>query len=460
MNDDSVIDDETAPEKTAQLPDGIYIRLDEDLYHAQQRLSSSGISKIHASEADFWASSWMNPEHEDKTTDAQLLGRAFHTARLEPEMLDQRFVREIDKADFPDALFTDAEVRAKIKELQPKKEDHPDVLQNDAAVKRALKEAGEKQTIGEETPDDRKVRLRAVSAGVVFWDDIIADFEGEFGPISAPDGETPLGRAIRLEGYGYGGPIWSIEVAKFEVERGERTSLPVKFWDQVQADVKAMASNDIAKRYLSDGIAEVSILWTDETDPETPIPMKCRIDYLKAEQFCDAKTFENVYGKPVRDCIADAFRFNGYYRQARFYLEGTEQIRCGGLEIMDAATDREREIIAQIQIAPHPLSCTYVFQQKRGVPNVFGCPVMLHKTHASLRAAATGDAPTDADIARRYADTSLLARRAEHDIATCIETFRACVKKYGMDGTPWEPLCPEWIINDEAFSGFWLEGNW
>ena len=79
--------------------DGIYFNLPEAEYHALRRLSASGIKNILISLPTFWAKSWMNPEvadSDDKDTNAQILGRAYHAAIFEPETLADRYAGEPD----------------------------------------------------------------------------------------------------------------------------------------------------------------------------------------------------------------------------------------------------------------------------------------------------------------------------------------------------------------------------
>src|SRR5690606_73558 len=85
--------------------DGIYFDLPADVYHAVPRLSSSGVQKLCVSPATFWRGSWLDPDRPDPDEDAtkaQILGRAYHTARLEPHLFEQLYVRELDKAEAPD----------------------------------------------------------------------------------------------------------------------------------------------------------------------------------------------------------------------------------------------------------------------------------------------------------------------------------------------------------------------
>jgi len=454
---DDVIDDETRPESAGavgQFPDGIYLHMDEDVYHAQERFSNSHAANILVSEGDFWARSWMNPNREEKVTDAQRIGRAFHTARLEPEKLNDRFVRQIDAGDFPDGcLMNDTEVKAAIKDMLPKPEDHPDVLIKDTEVKDALGELGLPKT---GTVEDRKDRLREASAGVVFWSDIIAEWEAKHGPTTGPDGEDAQARAERLRSYGYEGAIWCLEAAKFEAERGDRVTLGRKEWAQITADIEAMKSSPIAGRFLTGGLPEVTLLWTHESG----VSMKARIDYLRPDLFVDVKTFDNPRKKHYKECIFDATRYNGYYRQFRFYYDACEAMRLNhDLQIMDSEDQTAHEVIRAIRDRAAPLGAAAVFQQKGGVPNIYGCPVKIRKAHISLDAASTGNASVDAPIAEQYAEWSLFGLKAKGEIDEAIMLFMRCMKVYG-EGQPWRPLEPIFDIDDNSFNGFWLDPDY
>jgi hypothetical protein len=192
------------PKVIADLPDGIYFDMAEEEYHAIPRLSSSGIQSIMVSPATFWAGSWLNPEKEEKEeTAARTIGRAYHVARLQPELFFQLYAPELDKADLED-----------------------DCLMTDAAIKAALKDAGLPQT---------------------------------------KEGEGVLARAYRLRDAGYPGQIWHCELAAWEHDNQGKTGIAPKVWREIMRDMKALQSNPEVSQFLTGGQAEVSVLWTDPT---------------------------------------------------------------------------------------------------------------------------------------------------------------------------------------------------
>lgn len=184
------------------MEDGIYFDLDQGTYHEQPRLSASGICDMLVSIPTYWANSALNPDREtvDKDTFARILGRAYHTAMLEPDKLRDRFVQELDREDYPEALM------------------------NDTAVKEALAEIGLPKT---------------------------------------KTGELAGDRAMRLMEAGYSGEIWSVLQADWEDERGDRQPIAAKYWRQIERDIQRIADNPEIAEKLGGGFAEVSVFWTD-----------------------------------------------------------------------------------------------------------------------------------------------------------------------------------------------------
>lgn len=182
--------------------DGIYFDLPADIYHEVPRLSASGIKKLCVSPATFWRGSWLDPERptlEENETDAKILGRAYHMARLEPHLFHDTFVRELDKAEMPKgSLLTGVEMSAKLEDI-------------------GLKKSG--------TNEEKAERLL--------------------------DHGFPAAK------------IWFVQQQIWEAERRARTPIPAKYFDQMETDMKRIAGNGDIARLLSGGCAEVSIFWTD-----------------------------------------------------------------------------------------------------------------------------------------------------------------------------------------------------
>lgn len=97
---------------------GIYFGLEESEYHADPSLSSSGIRKLLVSPLTYWASSHMNPDYEDATTDAMLAGKAFDKRIVEGEVAFYEDIAvALDPADYPDAVAGGADLRVRCADL-------------------------------------------------------------------------------------------------------------------------------------------------------------------------------------------------------------------------------------------------------------------------------------------------------------------------------------------------------
>lgn len=186
--------------------DGIYFGLPDVIYHAIPRLSGSGLQKLCVSPATFWRGSWLDPDRpelDEDQTKAQLIGKAYHCARLEPEQFEIRYIRQPSKDDYSKA----------------------GLLTSDTAVKAALKDIGLQQTSANETIPER---------------------------------------CQRLEDAGYDGTIFPLEMARWEATRNGRIPIPAEVWDEIVVDMERIRGNGEIIDLLEGGEAEVSIFWTNE----------------------------------------------------------------------------------------------------------------------------------------------------------------------------------------------------
>ena len=195
--------------------DGVYFNLDFDQYVKDSSLGSTDLCDLIVGPGTYWRGSYLDPDQQksdfddeaeaeaEKATKAQILGRAYHTARLEPEKFDGLYIREPIKTDFPANGF----------------------LSSDEKVKAALKEGGQQQTVS---------------------------------------GETTLERCERLIAAGYIGTIWPREKALFAQTAGERQPIRGDLFDKMMIDMERLRANEQIAPFLSGGCAEVSIFWTDK----------------------------------------------------------------------------------------------------------------------------------------------------------------------------------------------------
>jgi hypothetical protein len=381
------------------LADGIYFEMPEAAYHSIPRLSASGIKQMCVSPATFWRGSWLDPnrpEPGEDDTKARILGRAYHCARLEPDDFEQRFCREPAKEDFAE---------------------HPNVVWNGTEIGETL---------------------------------------AALGMTKKQAGETVVEQALRLEQAGFDGIIWPLVTHRCEEDRNGRTPIPARFWDDIREDMERIRDCDEIAELLSNGAAEVSVLWTDEHG----IRMKSRLDYLTVGHWADFKTFDNTRGKVLDQAIADAFRYNRYYVQAAVHRDAVEAVRTGGLQVIGEATDEQRKLVAQLQIAPGELDCWYIFQEKGGIPNLIGRRFEFYDVPMTVRLnnfGASDEAQAAANEANRT--TTLIFRMAMLEIDNAKRNFELYSQIYAP-GQPWAPTRPLGTLGDADFSSGWLEGKW
>lgn len=389
------------------LSNGIYFGIPFEEYDAIERLSKTRLKQLLISPADFWADSWLNPtpqkltpEQERRRKIALMLGKAYHCARLEADEFHDRYVREISQADFAEVegfLATGKDMAAKLEEL-------------------GLKKSG--------SVAEQAARLR------------------DEGGIS-----TDL--------------IWQLQLEIWENDRGDRIALSAEAFDQIIIDMDRLASVPAVHAALSDGYAEVTILYDC---PDTGLPMKARLDWLRGDGWAEFKSFANPNGKHLEQCILDAIRFNRYYIDIAAYHEAVEAIRTGQITVQGDYGCGQSQLVEQIAAQPGPLPHNIIFQQKGGVPNVLSRELRLFENpYQQAVEELQADGATEDRIARarKMAEQAtlsptMLMMKARAEIKRAKRTFVGYSEIYAR-GEPWLPFEPHREISDLDFHPSWLE---
>lgn len=74
-----------------KMKDGVYFNLSEDEYHAEKRLSASGIKQILNSPTEYWFNSRLNPLYKENKSEALTDGTILHGLVLEHEKFFEKF---------------------------------------------------------------------------------------------------------------------------------------------------------------------------------------------------------------------------------------------------------------------------------------------------------------------------------------------------------------------------------
>ena len=111
------------------------------------------------------------------------------------------------------------------------------------------------------------------------------------------------------------GKAWDL----FKEAAGDRQILNETEWAEVVAMHDSVRSNPLAMKYLREGVAEVTLQWTD---PHTGIAHHARVDWVTVVDgrlvFVDLKTTRDA---SYRRFCADAYKL-GYHIQFGLYVDG------------------------------------------------------------------------------------------------------------------------------------------
>jgi hypothetical protein len=135
---------------------GIYYGIPEELYHADEAISSHGLNSIARSPLHYWAQ-YKNPERPpQKETPALKIGSAIHRAILEPDIFENMYVQEPQLSDYKGVLDKLDDYKDRCKALNIPISGTKDVLK--ARIK------------GSESLQD--------GPGSIFWDELVPQIVG------------------------------------------------------------------------------------------------------------------------------------------------------------------------------------------------------------------------------------------------------------------------------------------
>jgi hypothetical protein len=394
---------------TKHLPDGIYLDMPFDQYLELERMSAGGLTDMMEGPSAFWARSWLNPDREEEEpSKAMLHGSAYHCARLEPEEFPRRFVRDVTADDYKGRT----------------------ILMNGTDIGEALADMGHPKKKAGETVLEQAERLRTVYAT----------------EIDKPMSELPV--------------IWPLERAAFDAARGRdgRAAIDPKTFDEIQRDAARLRANPEVASLIEGGLAEVTILFTLDG-----VPCKIRPDYIGAGFVTHLKTWETrSAGKTGNQAVADAFRFNGYYRTGWFYELGMRSIREQDLTVRHTR-DGSPMKITDIEAPEAGVLAThmsehgggretfFLFLRRGGVPDIRARRIRWFSLPPGIREQEIG---ASTDGFQKVA--SAMCRKADLEVRSCLQLYRESLEQY-LPGEPWFPRDMMGDIEDADFSDYWLD---
>ncbi|MDC9563424.1 MULTISPECIES: PD-(D/E)XK nuclease-like domain-containing protein [unclassified Pseudoalteromonas] len=223
-----------------ELIEGIYINMPNDLYHSLPALSSSQLKEFKESPPHYFRRYLSGIEvkrtlQTQRTLDAGTLG---HELILEPEDFHNKYFRELLPIDEPDALHTEAQIKAELEKLN-------------------LKTTGSKAVKTE--------RLLNMNPNAKVFDDL---------------------QRINREKQG----VQSTAVIEGEEKTlyGGKLGVDGQVWDSALRIVKSLKNEPQADAYINYGLPEVAII---ARCPRTNLLLKVKFDWLRFDdEAADVKT--------------------------------------------------------------------------------------------------------------------------------------------------------------------------
>jgi hypothetical protein len=307
------------PTVDRDLPDGVYLDLDPQVYFAQRdRLGSSDVQTLHQKREGWWWQSAYNPlRPADTSTQAQNYGSALHVIMLEGvDTYERRFMVCPGKADYPGLLTSAEQIADAIKAAGV-------TLQGTSKFKKA--------------DWNREARVYIPSAPV--WDNIWSDFEGA---AKLPDGSM-----------------------RPHVTTTEDATLRIML--DAALDASTPEGAEIAG-LLADPhhppLAEVTVLWTDPQGRRR----RGRLDRLWPKFTLDLKSLRGHWnGRELAVTADDMIKKHGYdiqradHHEARRYLYAFVQM---GMENVHGGTAEQRAWLATFPDAAPRWDYVWLFYQK------------------------------------------------------------------------------------------------
>lgn len=249
---------------------GIYFGMPEAEYHADESLSTSGIKKLIQDPEEFWDASSMNPAPPAREVKDHLArGTLWHCRILEPENFYNKYAAARHLMEGFDDEFETLET---VSDMQAW------MTRNNFAYKKSSKK--------DELAGLCAYYWKTYGAAACSTMPYLIDWEK-----AAFQAENP-GKTL----------IWSREI-----------------WESMLAAEAAIKAHPYFSRVFEGGMSEVSIFWVD---PESKIPMKCRVDKLKERVILDYKTMNVKRNKSAKDAALGAIKWEHYDIQTAVYTIG------------------------------------------------------------------------------------------------------------------------------------------
>lgn len=120
-------------------------------------------------------------------------------------------------------------------------------------------------------------------------------------------------------------PIWEECQRRYAEENPGRCQLAYDVIERIEIAAAMIERHEELSKAFSGGHAEVSLFWYC---PQTGVPMKARVDYLKLAVMVDLKSYENKLELSPEYAIPKAIANNRYPLQPSVYLEAAREVKA------------------------------------------------------------------------------------------------------------------------------------
>lgn len=175
-------------------------------------------------------------------------------------------------------------------------------------------------------------------------------------------------------------PILDVEIARDVLANSGKVRLSKDDYNRVLSAADALRCEPRVRAILADGQAEACLT---ATDPDTGVPLKCRIDWLAPKYILDIKTFSQQRGKPIDKCVTDAIWYEKYLRQAWLYSH--MEALTHGRDARTGAQQSRDYVMAFVESdEPHEVRLRVLRPGTSGNPNLYWTTAM-HECRGLMR---------------------------------------------------------------------------
>jgi hypothetical protein len=134
----------------------------------------------------------------------------------------------------------------------------------------------------------------------------------------APKGTRKAELIDQVHAVDYSVPILDVEIARDVIANSGKVRLSKEDWERVMRAADALRCEPALQAILNDpeGRSEVPLF---ATDPNSGVPLKCKLDWRTPSLTLDLKTFTVQRGKSVDRAVHDAIYYEHYNWQAYIY---------------------------------------------------------------------------------------------------------------------------------------------